>query len=1111
MPKLSRRRLLQTAARLGVGAALSALGLGGKRSSAQEEQTHDAPYFRESASKLTLGNRYYEVDFDRRNGAITRIYDKRGGGVVSEGNADRSLWAAYFSAEPQRIGSSRVQQANFRANWDGQAHLSMNWDFHGEIVRLSVRVDIETSDSPWFDLTARVQHEQGPRLDGLSFPNHLRFTVANIKQALITKLPGTLLQRSFFELDNHHYTDTYPGGTQCGDLTWVDCDAGSLATYAISPGPRAPIQSGYRALWQSRPAATIREHVFSVGAEAPGSFQTPSVRISIGELLPAVIADYRRVNLIDTYPSLEEKLGDLHGVLLRSPQFAMHGLHAVDWARFQTFAEYADAINDLAAPGILQNPAFTELEFDRQNPDWWPPDPRLGGVQGYRDTFGALQRQGYLVMPYINPTWWNPGTPSETWLSERGTTLEDLAVIEPDGTVRREEYAYWDPVRETFFDFKPGVVISPSDSRAQERLAYLMNLHHQERSDLIYLDQIGARPWIWDYAESSPSPRAYSDLWFDFTKEYRSQMLTTESGDDRVAETVVAFMSTMLTWDQHWKRQWGEVVWEYYPLSSMMVRDKVLLYQVQLAGTGGPEVTESLDMLRWSLAYGHQLNFDLQAYHSPWLPVVTAFAYHVLGPYADEQMYEWSGDLNSMTISRFANATVTANWAERPVDVGDHTLVPGGVVSMLSDGSITGGVFQRFNSHVLSSGEHYLIEQRKSNGVVVRQPMGSDTSIVIASLSDWEEGTSVQVAGVNRKGDSIGSRGGIVRSGGITFSYQNVLVTEKERQEFVVEIRLGLVNEEDGIVELAIPDQTVGTFEHLGRPARRPLPVDQWRQFAFGVDRRIVPDGGGDVTLKIEYFDAADVGDSLNVTVDTIDDPERPVWHWGGAETGNRTWKTLTIRMSDAVFSGRLWGRADFGFWLAPGFYIGSVRITNADELERRTVAYYTIHDPAQGETLSQGLHLRGWTDATQPIADLNLDGLQAIYAWDADAASWQMYSPDISASANTLDQLEQGRAYYVRVRNGQTLHWPDAPYGGVGFHLQPGRNLVCWLGTPDKPLTDAIAPLRGMKAEPLVSVKLNGRTYDVEESRSATEPLAYGQALWVEIDAVGPTRWLQF
>ena len=90
--RLSRRSLLKTAARLCTGAGLALLGLGGsERSEAQEES--EGPYFQESASKLTLGNQYYEVDFDKQNGAITRIFDKRGGGVVSEGNADGSLWA----------------------------------------------------------------------------------------------------------------------------------------------------------------------------------------------------------------------------------------------------------------------------------------------------------------------------------------------------------------------------------------------------------------------------------------------------------------------------------------------------------------------------------------------------------------------------------------------------------------------------------------------------------------------------------------------------------------------------------------------------------------------------------------------------------------------------------------------------------------------------------------------------------------------------------------------------------------------------------------------------------------------------------------------------------
>ena len=74
--RLSRRNLLKAAGRLGVGAALSLFGLGSGRSQAQEQSEDEEPYFRESVTRLTLGNRFYEVDFDKRNGAITRIFDK---------------------------------------------------------------------------------------------------------------------------------------------------------------------------------------------------------------------------------------------------------------------------------------------------------------------------------------------------------------------------------------------------------------------------------------------------------------------------------------------------------------------------------------------------------------------------------------------------------------------------------------------------------------------------------------------------------------------------------------------------------------------------------------------------------------------------------------------------------------------------------------------------------------------------------------------------------------------------------------------------------------------------------------------------------------------------
>ena len=579
----------------------------------------------------------------------------------------------------------------------------------------------------------------------------------------------------------------------------------------------------------------------------------------------------------------------------------------------------------------------------------------------------------------------------------------------------------------------------------------------------------------------------------------------------------------------------------------MMVRDKTMLAEYGLDAVYSPagsdpiartgigltlETVErgdsygnafSLWGLRWALVYGHQLNSYLERYRSPWVDVSREFARYVIGPYASELISDFQNDTDGNTVTKFGSVTVTGNWTDRPYTVGTHTIVPGGVIAEYHDDSVTGGVFQSYNGLALSPGEHYLIEQRRANGIIVRQPMGDSTTLRLSALRNWNASKPLKLGAFDRWDRLVSARSTLMSGRSVDVQYESVAASGREWRTFRASISLGSINREDGLREVDFGWTTTVAEMRDGRPCRREVQMTaseaQHGYIAFEVTRDLfVGEGEADYAVEVDWWDGGGLqeSDSLGLVFDGAvfqDGNTHSHVRSGWAQAVNdQQWKTARFVLPRAVFRKRVWDiGADIVLIVPGGVCIGKVTVTNAHELERRTVAYYTIHDPTQGETLAQGLHLRGWTDATQPIADLDLDGLQAIYAWDAEAASWLLYSPDIPAQFNTLDTLEQGRAYYVRVRNGHTLHWPDAPYGGVGFHLQPGRNLVCWLGTPDKPLTDAIAPLRGMKAEPLVSVTLDGRAYDVEESRSATEPLPYGQALWVEIDAVGPTRWLQF
>ena len=1108
MISLSRRSLLKAAARLGVGAGLALLGIGGERSRAQEES--EELYFRESAATLTLGNQYYEVDLDKRNGAITRIFDKRGGGVVSEGNADGSLWAFWADGDGDSLRSAvSVPPSGFRWDWTPETGtLKLTYVIDQHPIKAQIQVSVVSADQYWFDMFATLRYESGPHLHWLSFPHDIGFRKDQIQEALMPWLPGILLQQPAFRTE-HAYVDQYPGGNLAGDLTWIRGKSGTVAMYAVSPGRKAPARIGYARVQQqqTRREATHWRHQLALGISPDAEFTSPIIRITVSASLLATAADYRAANKIDAYPGLRRKARDVYETLRRSPLVLFADPDLVEAGR-RHYDTYHDTFARLNPPALLHPVISNDRWFDEDQPDWWPPAERYGGAAAYQEAFSTAQRFGHLLMPYTNPTWWTRISESAISLAEKGIALEDIAARDADGEPQVAVHGWeGNPL--------PGVVVSPADPHVIERLTEIAMLHDALDHDLVLEDQHGARSWSWDYHAAASSPTDYAENWLEYMRQQADRRLMTEGGYDALAEVMLGFCGTQITWERFYAAFAREENVKYFPLSAAMFRDKTLLYQHDLEGGHRPTITQSLRMLRWNLAFGHQLNWDSYTPDNVWLRIDTAFSHYVLGEYADELLTDFRGDVGQVTSSVFESTTVTANWTDRPHQVGNHTLVPGGVVAAYHDGSVTGGVFQRYNVHDLTPGEHYLIEQRKLHGIVVRQPMGTDTPLRIRALAEWSAGLNLSVNAFHRNGELLHGGSARTRGGIVEVSCDTIAGGLVERRRFEGSITLGRNNVSDGI-ELVEPLETSIVVEQQGREARGFTSEEDWKPLSFRLTREISP-SGSEVHVSVEYFDEVPVvdgqSDSLHLNYVSRTDSDVSLWHWDGADTGNQTWKTHTFQLNDAVFDGRQWAEhsADLTMWVAPGYYIGKVTVTNADELERRTVAYYTIHDPTQGETLTQGLHLRGWTDATQPIADLDLDGLAAIFAWDAEDERWRMYSPHVPTSANTLDTLEQGRAYYVRVANGQTLHWPEAPYGGVGFHLQPGRNLVCWLGTPDKALTDAIAPLRGMKAEPLVSIQIDGKTYDMEESRQATEPLPYGQALWVEINAVGPTRWLQF
>jgi hypothetical protein len=259
----------------------------------------------------------------------------------------------------------------------------------------------------------------------------------------------------------------------------------------------------------------------------------------------------------------------------------------------------------------------------------------------------------------------------------------------------------------------------------------------------------------------------------------------TEGGFDRLAATCVGFHGSVLFSERlgQTEQLWGDGTWHAYPIAPMMFRDKVLLYQHNLA----PETfTTNKATLAWNLAFGYMLSYDLgsnsfsDGVDDPWLQVVADFQRYVIARYAGDTLSGYSRVQGSATQSTFAQAVVVANWSTTdPYTTPTYALPPQGAMVALGDGSLVAGIFTSYNGVPLSAGEHYLIEERQPNEIVVRQPLGADTDLTLGLPAGWKTGDPIIAWAIGRTGKLLGSASTSATASGISFVYQDELSGER--------------------------------------------------------------------------------------------------------------------------------------------------------------------------------------------------------------------------------------------------------------------------------------------------------------------------------------------
>ncbi|HVU09912.1 MAG TPA: DUF6259 domain-containing protein, partial [Phototrophicaceae bacterium] len=403
---------------------------------------------------------------------------------------------------------------------------------------------------------------------------------------------------------------------------------------------------------------------------------------------------------------------------------------------------------------------------DTNYPDFIPPDPRWGSTQDFADLVSEIHQRGGLAIPYTNFSWWNLNSPTLSALPS-GTKLKDLVVSDVSGLPDLETYGP-----------KSGVVVDLNNAFVQSRIAQQHDtLLNDVGVDGIFEDQFGNRDAPYDYNPSGlgnydPSTTYYAGVVNHFRDQAGSHLMT-ELGIDVLAQFATGFMGSNYLWDMEGYRTTAAYT-SYYPMAGMLLRDKVLLYQHNLAAQTW---TSNIDMLRWNLTQGYGLSnavFDetLPGLNmaNPWLNLVGVFQKYALANYADQLVQSFDDLGNDVTRTKFSTYTVYANWStDMSYTQDNNTLPPGGVVTRANDGSVIAGVFTAFNGQPLSDGDHDLVEVRSADEIRIFQPVGSDTTIHIPG---WSKAT---VTAYQYDGTEIADVDTTISGTDVSFAYQGTL------------------------------------------------------------------------------------------------------------------------------------------------------------------------------------------------------------------------------------------------------------------------------------------------------------------------------------------------
>ena len=849
---------------------------------------HAAVAFDDSASdRIRISNAYFSLSLSKVNGGILELWDQGSGVQLTQGSVQGCLWGATAGdpANPQFVGGcsfNALGPALFTYSWNaGNSTLLLTFaPPSASPPSIGAVLALIFSDQPYFDMVLYVRNNSGNLLLTVKLPGDLAFAASAVQSAYLPMgLPGVRLKPSFF-LGNNFVSTIYPSQLAFADIMGLDVSGGKISLYSVNPsGPTQPVRLALADNSSNTPGTFALVHEMQTYMPSGQTFTSPTVRVRVGQAIQSTVAAYRTDNAIDAYPSIMQKLGANFTAVSRSPVLrADFGLLP------RTFDQWIADIGSLRPPAMVQPIAFQPNGQDRNYPDLLPPDPQFGTTADFQRFVSALHLYGFTAMPHTNYTWWDPQSPTLRGVS----SLAGLMVQSNAGTPLVEQYGV-----------NSGYVVSPASSFVQNRLASGFSDWGAVGVDSLFLDQIGARPWMPDYNPAASPITSYSDRWLSLSGGSGSFGSSTEGGWDRLSRTMWGFFGSLISGAASFDIQqvrWGigspgnnllgAGNWEPFPLASWMFHDKVLFYQHNLELSS---YSSNAEVLSWNALLG-LMQLQLWPGTAAGLPdpdyvdLTYAIQRSVSARQAGQPLVDYKYITPDVMQSQFGNTYALGNWQTTTFSLDGNTVIPGGFMAWTGDGAMLAGFFQNsFQNQPLSPGPHAVVMERAPTLVSLRHPVGADTNLSVQVPSAWQNGKPLYAFAVDPNANLIGAVGTAVQGNVATVqALRAVGGTRASRFEIMSTSSIACTDGASFHISPVSPGEAVSLFgSNIGPPVSQQATFDAngalstqvggVRVLLNGVPAPLLFASSGQVNAIIPYwagmYDWVDLGLELNGTI----------------------------------------------------------------------------------------------------------------------------------------------------------------------------------------------------------------------------------------------------